>query len=290
MNGKTVRVFLVDGTSNGILTAEIMNWTGRITVTPRSMLAEFAKRNEAGRTGVYILAGEDVDNPGKNIVYIGESDDVLTRLKQHIKDTKKDFWNQTIIITSKDENLTKAHVRYLESRLIQITSQTKSVIVSNGTSTDTTQLPEPDIADMEYLLEQMQLLLPVLGFQFATPLPTISQQSTSTNPIFEMQYSGVSAKAQEIGDKFVVLKGSTARKSHTKSFPPPFIQIRATLEKNGSLVDHADPKTWVFSEDVPFSSPSAAAKVVGGASLNGRSMWKEKTTQKTYKEWQEAQV
>lgn len=300
MNGKTVRVFLADGTSNGILTAEIMNWTGRITVTPRSMLAEFAKRNEASRTGVYILAGEDTDNPDKNVVYIGESDDVLTRLKQHIKDPKKDFWNQTIIITSKDENLTKSHVRYLESRLIQITYQTKSVTISNGTSPDTTQLPEPDTADMEYFLEQIQLLLPVLGFQFASPLPTISQTSTipssqsntdSTNPIFTMKINDVNAKAQEIGDKFIILKGSFAREKVRKSLKSVYKQKRKELMDKGILVATNDDNTKLtFLDDVPLASPSTAACIIGGTSLNGREYWKEQVSQKTYKEWQEAQV
>lgn len=299
MYGKTVRIFLVDGSSHGIMTSEIMNWTGQITVTPRSKLSEFSKRKDSSRTGVYILVGEDTENPAQTKIYIGESDNILTRLQYHNQDQNKDFWNQTIIITSKDDNLTKSHVRYLESRLIQIIGKSKFVSLSNGTSPDASPLPESDIADMEYFLEQIQLLLPVLGFQFATPLPTISQKSSSTfitqdsdssSPIFEMKYTDAYAQAQEVGDKFVVLKGSIARKSHTKSFPAPFIQIRATLKKNGSLVDHTDPKTWIFADDVPFSSPSAAAKVVGGASLNGRDVWKEKTTQKTYKEWLEAQI
>ena len=119
MKGRTVRMYLVDGIPGGVMTVEIMNWTGMVTVAPRTQLADLATRTEIRRTGIYVLAG---DNPESSTlpeaIYIGESDSVWERLIQHSKDQAKDFWRRTVIITSKDDNLTKAHVRYLESRLI----------------------------------------------------------------------------------------------------------------------------------------------------------------------------
>jgi predicted GIY-YIG superfamily endonuclease len=300
MKGKTVRIFLVDGTPNGLLTAEIMNWTGKVTVAPRSQLPDLAKREEVNKTGVYVLAGENPTNPMQTSVYIGESDNVWKRLTQHAQDSKKDFWRRTIIITSKDENLTKAHVRYLESRLIQTTAQAKRAYLHNGTAPDVPQLPESDIADMEYFLRQVQMLLPVLGFSFASPLPTLTkqkvteqnsiQQNVVSSPVFFMNYSGVQAFAQEISNEFVVLKDSTVRKKHVKSLSSPYIQMRKQLYADGELVDSKKDGYWIFTQDVPFASPSTAANVVGGAPLNGRAVWKEKSTQKTYGEWQEEQI
>lgn len=52
MKGKTIRIYLVDGEPTGILTAEIINWTGKVLVAPRSQLADLAKRPEVKRTGV----------------------------------------------------------------------------------------------------------------------------------------------------------------------------------------------------------------------------------------------
>lgn len=49
------------------------------------------------------------------MAYIGEAEVIRDRLKQH---KAKDFWNAVVIFVSKDENLTKAHIRYLESRLL----------------------------------------------------------------------------------------------------------------------------------------------------------------------------
>lgn len=36
--GRSIRLFLVDGTPNGLLTAEIMNWTGHVLTSPCSKL------------------------------------------------------------------------------------------------------------------------------------------------------------------------------------------------------------------------------------------------------------
>lgn len=114
ITGRTIRLFLVDGSPNGGLTAEIMNWTGHVLSAPRASLVEVLKRAEANRTGVYFLVRSDPERLGQSVVYIGESDNVGDRLAQHNRDDSKNFWETTCIVTNKDANLTKAHVRYLE--------------------------------------------------------------------------------------------------------------------------------------------------------------------------------
>lgn len=295
MKGRTVKIYLVDGIPSGVMTAEIMNWTGKFTVAPRTQLADLAQRDELKRTGVYILAGQNPKDPTQEMVYIGESDNIWKRLIQHNNDTSKDFWGKTIIITSKDENLTKAHGRYLESRLIQIASQAQRAQVINGTNPETTSLPEPDIADMEYFLAQIQMILPVLGFTFAVPLPKInivqnSESPDSVSPVFHFNYAGSNAEAQEVNGEFIIFEGSTARKAHTNSLAESYIQIREKLLKEGKLVDSQNPDYWVFAQNVPLQSPSTAANIVGGASLNGRQHWKVKNTGESYAQWQDEQI
>jgi predicted GIY-YIG superfamily endonuclease len=295
MKGRTVKIYLVDGIPSGVMTAEIMNWTGKFTVAPRTQLADLAQRDELKRTGVYILAGQNPKDPAQEMVYIGESDNIWKRLIQHNSDSSKDFWGKTIIITSKDENLTKAHGRYLESRLIQIASQAQRAQVINGTNPEITSLPEPDIADMEYFLAQIQMILPVLGFTFAVPLPKIniaqdSQSPDSVSPVFHFNYAGSNAEAQEVNGEFIVFEGSTARKAHTNSLADSYIQIREKLQREGKLIDSPNPDYWVFAQNVPFQSPSTAANIVGGASLNGRQHWKVKDTGKSYAQWQDEQI
>lgn len=110
--GRSIRLFLVDGTSNGLLTAEIMNWTGHVLTGPRSKLSELVQRPECARTGVYFLIGPDPDDPLRNRVYVGESDDVAQRLKQHNRSEDqggKDFWERVCLVTSKGRCCINAH-------------------------------------------------------------------------------------------------------------------------------------------------------------------------------------
>ena len=292
MNGRTIRIHLVDGSPTGMLAAEIINWTGKVLVSPRSHLASLAKRDEAKRTGVYCLVGSDPDNRNLERVYIGESDKVLSRLAQHDKDDSKDFWTRTIIVTSKDENLTKSHVRFLESRLIQMVSEAGRAKLANNTAPPTPVLPEADVADMDYFLGQIQMILPVLGFSFLQPKPSFAveaQPDTAASPIFQFKAVGATAEAREINGEFVVMKGSTARKQGTPSWDT-YKTLRDDLVSEGKLVDAENPEYLVFADDVPFKSPSAAATVVRAGNTNGRKEWKEITTGKSYAEWQELQL
>ena len=117
MPGRSVRLFLVDGSPQGMRTAEVGNWTGLALVCPRTELARLGARLEVRRTGVYILVGPSESSPSGLAVYVGEGDEVWSRLASH--DDKRDFWTWVVIFVSKDDNLTKAHVRWLEATLIR---------------------------------------------------------------------------------------------------------------------------------------------------------------------------
>ena len=291
MKGKTIRLYLVDGVPTGILTAEIINWSGKVLVAPRAQLADLAQRPEVKRTGVYCLVGADPQAPSRDRVYVGEGDNVLVRLANHDKDESKDFWTRTAVVISKDENLTKAHGRYLESRLIEMTRTADRAILANGTSPEANPLPEPDVADMEFFLGQVQMILPVLGFNFLQPKPAHDQVAPTTgrSPRFVMKDVGTSATAVEGGGEFVVLKGSTARRQGVDSWTS-YRALRDQLVAEGKLIDGPDPDYYVFAEDVAFASPSAGAAVVAGRNTNGRRHWKVEATGQTYEGWHEAKL
>ncbi len=297
MTGRTIRLYLADGVPSGVVTAEIMNWTGKATVFPRSQLSDFANREDAKRTGVYFLVGENLENPLQDVVYVGESENVLDRLRIHNKDNDKDFWTRTIIFTSKDQNLTKGHIRYIESQFIRIITQSSRAKVHNGTNPDYTILPESDIADMRYFVEQMKLILPVLGFSFAMPLSSLQQLEPAPDeavqfdsPILEMKHSGVMAAAQEINGEFIVFKDSLVRNELASGLSGKNIdKIREEFINNGFLATDSDGFSKL-TQNVPFKSPSGAAQFVTGYSINGRTAWKVKGTDQTYADWQESQL
>ncbi|MGC5233064.1 GIY-YIG nuclease family protein [Streptomyces albogriseolus] len=297
MVGKQVRLFLVDGTPGGLFTAEIMNWTGHVLKGKREKLGEIRTRPEARRTGVYILLGDDPDSVGDRIAYIGQSDDVANRLIHH--DAKKDFWSEVVVITSKDTNLTSAHVRYLEARLIRLAmSIGRTSLVNGNEPTGGADLPEADASDMEYFIDQLRVLLPVLGIDMfrgretrATaagsessppPVPTTVQPTASPVFRFKRLKIGVNAQAQLIDGEFTVLAGSVVRAAmpdrdgFSESTARQY-KIRQELHRklleDGSIVIGADGIARL-TRDVVFSSPSAAGAIVqGSASINGREAW-----------------
>ncbi|WP_018993965.1 GIY-YIG nuclease family protein [Thioalkalivibrio sp. ALgr1] len=302
--GRSIRLFLVDGTPHGLLTAEIMNWTGHVLTGPRGKLSELVQRPECGRTGVYFLVGPDAENSARPQVYIGESDDVGKRLKQHNRTEEqggKDFWEKVCLITSKDQNLTKAHVKYLESLLIQQAQRVGRCTLVNGTRHDYIGLPEADQADMAFFLEQIRTVLPVLGFEFLRDSSrppsrdgaegsSLSADEAAASPRFRMIFPkyGITAYGQEAEGEFFVLEGSQARASWAApghSYQP----LHQRLLEEGVLVED-ETGLLRFSRDYAFSSPSAAAAMVVGRSANGRTEWKREDTGQTYGEWQEQVV
>lgn len=296
--GQSIRVYLADGTPGGLLTAEIMNWTGHIVAAPRSDLPALLRRPETSRTGVYLLLGDDPETFGGTVAYIGEGDDVGNRLRQHARAEEqggKDFWDRAIVLTSKDANLTKAHARYLESSFIALAQQARRSRLVNSTAPSPLPLPEADVSDMEYFIAQAKIILPVLGVNIlrapATAAMTTSGAvpgpATAVSPTFELQLrkEGITATAREVDGEFTVLEGSKARSTWTGA-QHAYKALHQKLVQEAALVPDPDGRTMRFARDQVFASPSAAAAVVVGRTSNGRNEWKIQGTGVSYGTWQ----
>lgn len=259
-------------------TAEISNWSGKSIAAPRSDLEHFLAREELAHPGVYILLGVDPES-GKPLAYIGEAESVSDRIKQH---KSKDYWNAAIAFVSKDENLTKSHIRYLEGRLIQIATAIGRYSIANSQASGS-KLPESDLNDMEVFLERITQLLPVLGSELLTPVVAVVQPVGAPSMLV-CKMKGAIANGTRTPNGFVVMKGSTAVKQlrdSAKTNGPWIITLRSELQENGSLVEQGE--FLVFTKDVEFSSPSAAAAVIHAGNAAGPLAWKD-SSGKTLKE------
>src|SRR5215831_9077684 len=165
MPSATIKLFLLHGDAKRLRTAELSNWTGKAVAGPRSELDGVLAREEATKSGVYFLSGIDPES-GKSALYVGEAESIRDRLRGHLD---RDFWNHIIFFTSKDENLTKAHIRYLEGRLIEQAKAAGRAVVMNGQSSGS-KLPESDREDMEIFLDRVHQLMPVLGADALLPI------------------------------------------------------------------------------------------------------------------------
>lgn len=281
MPSGTIKIFMVHGDPKRLRTAELLNWTGKAVAGPRSEFENVLDREESQKSGVYFLTGIDPET-GKGAVYIGEAESVRDRLKSHLD---RDFWNHVVFFTSKDENLTKAHIRYLEGRLIDQAKQAGRARVMNGQSSGA-RLPESDREDMEIFLEKIQQLLPVLGVEVLVPT-TATAGTKREHEFLSCEIKGLKATGRLTPNGIVVLAGSQAvlnDRPSSQKYPWP-LNMRHKLKEEGALVVKID--HLLFTQDVEFSSPSAAAAVIHGGHANGLIAWKNRDG-KTLKELESA--
>lgn len=268
MTSATIKLFLPHGDAKSLRTAEISNWTGKAIAAPRTELDELLAREELEKAGVYILIGSDpLTNAAR--AYIGEAEVIRERLKQH---KTKEFWVSAIVFVSKDENLTKAHVRFLESRLLAEATQIGRFTLEQNQAGGS-RLPESDREDMEVFLARIRQLLPVLGSDILAP---IIQPATNSQPggVLFCRIKGAEARGQRTPNGFVVLQDSTAvleERPSAESYPYVVAQ-RQQLIADGTLVEKDGYLT--FTKNAEFSSPSGAAVVIHGGSANGLTAWK----------------
>ena len=268
MTPATITLFLPRGDAKSLRTAEISNWTGKAIAAPRTELDDLLEREELERTGVYILTGSD---PRTNSPrgYIGEAEVIRERLRQH---RTKEFWVSAVVFVSKDENLTKAHARYLESRLLAEAAQVGRFAMEQNQAGGS-RLPESDRADMEVFLFRVRQLLPVLGSDLLAP---IAQPGASPprGGVLICRMKAAEARGQRTANGFVVFRGSTAVEAERPSAAnyPWLIAQRQQLIAAGTLIPKGG--VLVFTKDAEFASPSAAAVIIHGGRANGLTAWR----------------
>jgi len=298
--GKSIRIYLKDGTVTGIKFGEVVNQTIQSVSCPRMRIAELGTYTESQRPGVYFLFGED-EETGEAKVYIGEAENVYTRLQQHVGN--KEFWNDVIFFVSKDENLTKSHVKYLESRLIEIAFRIKRYKIENYNQATQSLLPAADRDAMEEFLTYVKLLIGVHGHKILEEVIAPQKKSTEiTVPITEatqnfietseplqlfMSISNLKASAIQTDEGIVVLKDSEATQNPTDSLGIGYRALRDKLIESGKIKSIGE--KCGFLENVLFNSPSAASSAVLGYNSNGRFIWKDKNG-KSLKEIEEQKI
>lgn len=276
----TIRLFLVDGTPQGIRLVERSQWTGVCLAFSRADYARARLRKEFDRTGVYLLTGPDPEGKGPDVLYVGEGDAVDVRLDTHQR--SKDFWTNAYVLTTTDDSLNKAHVRYLEARLVEIATTAGSVRLDNGTSPKVPWLSEPEVADMEGYLANMLLILPIVGVHaFEIPIVPDTTSGTAANDAgpspsrnkYLLNTQLTTAEGTDDPRGFTVFEGALGRRE-TKAMTPGYQALREKLRGEGVLVDHGSDQIRLARTYV-FDSPSSAASVLSGGSKNGRTEWKD---------------
>lgn len=269
--GKTIELFLVNGTADSLIIAELSNWNGKAIKIPRIEVSS-CYRDDITQAGVYFLFCKEDD--GSDSVYIGEAENIKERLVQHLRDYQSEketyYWSTAVVFIGRDLN--KALIRYLENRFVEIARASKRYLVLTKNTYRNTVMKESQVAVMEEFVDSVKILINAIGYKVLEPFAQMDASTTSVDDELLYITSGsVNAKGKVTAEGFVVFAGATVNeKMALKSLSP------GMLKQRQKLFDSSKVKNLITTEDILFSSSSAAADFILGYSVSGPRTWKTK--------------
>ncbi|WP_443713769.1 GIY-YIG nuclease family protein [Ruminococcus sp.] len=269
--GKSIELFLVNGTADSLIIAELSNWNGKAIKIPRIEVSS-CNRDDISQAGVYFLFCKEDD--GSDSVYIGEAENVKERLVQHLRDyqseKEKYYWNTAVIFIGRDLN--KALIRYLENRFVDIARESKRYVVLTKNTYRNTVMKESQIAVMEEFIDNVKILINALGYKVLEPLVQVNSSKTTIDDEMLFITSGsVNATGRVTTEGFVVYEGSILdNKNSVNSLGKGMKDLRQKLIESNKV------KNYVTKENILFSSSSSAASFILGYSVSGPQRWRTK--------------
>ena len=269
--GKSIELFLVNGTADSLIIAELSNWNGKAINIPRIEVSS-CNRDDISQAGVYFLFCKEDD--GSDSVYIGEAENVKERLVQHLRDyqseKEKYYWNTAVIFIGRDLN--KALIRYLENRFFDIARESKRYVVLTKNTYRNTVMKESQIAVMEEFIDNVKILINALGYKVLEPLVQVNSSKTTIDDEMLFITSGsVNATGRVTTEGFVVYEGSILdNKNSVNSLGKGMKDLRHKLIESNKV------KNYVTKENILFSSSSSAASFILGYSVSGPQRWRTK--------------
>ena len=297
MRPRSIKIFLLDGDPAGIRDAQISMSTIHAIAFRKLQLARVRdKYPDLSRAGIYLLLGFDELQPERLVAYIGQAESVAVRLGIHAGKADRNFWTDTIALVSKDENLTGSHARYVEARLIADAGLNPRWTLQNTQKpSEDGKLPPAEREEMEEFIDQTKTLVGALSCDLfkvitgpSTPFPGAAPMpGTAESPLFHYKGRGFEAKLLITPDRELVLqKDSKCRLKTTNTVPEGVTSLRSTLLEKSVLIEKDG--TLILTTDYIFRSVTAAAAMVVGASINGRTAWKL-TNGTTFADWESGQ-
>lgn len=269
--GKSIELFLVNGTADSLIIAELSNWNGKAIKIPRIEVSS-CDREDITQAGVYFLFCKEDD--GSDSVYIGEAENVKERLVQHLRDYQSEketyYWSTAVVFIGRDLN--KALIRYLENRFVEIARASKRYLVLTKNTYRNTVMKESQVAVMDEFVDNVKILINALGYKVLEPFAQMDSSTTSVDDELLYITSGsVNATGKLTAEGFVVFAGATVNeKMSLKSLSP------GMLKQRQKLFDSSKVENLITTEDILFSSSSAAADFILGYSVSGPRTWKTK--------------
>lgn len=279
VRGKSINLFLMDGTANGRIKCTLANWTGVAYRIPRTELEKCKERDDLKQSGVYFLFGTS-DQTGEDVVYIGQAgvrkngEGILFRLHEHKRNPDKDYWTEAVVFTTSNNSFGPTEISYLENRFCNLANNAKRYIIKNGNDPTSGHITEEKESELEEFIDNAKIVMGTLGHKVFEPLlqKSTSEENgvyaaTSGEPLFHFDRTKGKATGYPTSEGFVVLAGSVVATSIRQSCPE---NTRRFRKKYADKID----ENGVLRSDVLLSSPSAAAGFVSGSNQSGNVVWK----------------
>lgn len=276
VRGKSINLFLMDGTAVGRIKCTLANWTGVAYKIPRTEIDKCKEREDLKQSGVYFLFGIS-DDTGENIVYIGQAgarkngEGILYRLQEHKRDESKDYWTEAVVFTTSNNSFGPTEISYLENRFFNLAKDAKRYNVKNNVDPTSGHVTEGKESELEEFIEYAEIVMGTFGHRVfdsleEKPINKVEEDvEINDEPLLILKTTKAEAKGRRTNEGFVVYKGASVSVNPTKSCPETILNLRSKYTERV--------KDWVLIEDTLFTSPSAAAGFVTYASANGIIMW-----------------
>jgi len=276
VRGKSINLFLMDGTAVGRIKCTLANWTGVAYKIPRTEIDKCKEREDLKQSGVYFLFGIS-DDTGENIVYIGQAgarkngEGILYRLQEHKRDESKDYWTEAVVFTTSNNSFGPTEISYLENRFFNLAKDAKRYNVKNNVDPTSGHVTEEKESELEEFIEYAEIVMGTFGHRVfdsleEKPIYKVEEDvEINDEPLLVLKTTKAEAKGRRTNEGFVVYKGASVSVNPTKSCPETILNLRSKYTERV--------KDGVLIEDTLFTSPSAAAGFVTYASANGIIMW-----------------
>ncbi len=282
VRGKSINLFLMDGTAVGRIKCTLANWTGVAYKIPRTELDKCKERDDLKQSGVYFLFGTS-DQTGENVVYIGQAgirkngEGILYRLIEHKRNPDKDYWTEAIVFTTSNNSFGPTEISYLENRFVGMATEAGRYLVKNNNDPTMGNITEDKESELEEFIDYAKIVMGTLGHKIFEALA----EKSSTPKVKEIidddeltlfmkrnsRKSGklIEASCKQTREGFVILKGSLIETIDSESIPPGIKErrLKAKIDEHG-----------ILQENVLVNSPSYAAAFVIGGHANGLVEWK----------------
>ena len=297
--GKSINLYLMDGTAIGRIKCTLANWTGVAYKIPCTEIDKCKERDDLKQSGVYFLFGTS-DQTGENVVYIGQAgarkngEGILYRLQEHKRNPDKDYWTEAVVFTTSNNSFGPTEISYLENRFTNLALTAKRYAVKNGNDPTPGNITEEKESELEEFIDYSKIVMGTLGHRVFESLAEVKHTLEINSDIAiegdglmlhlkrKSRKSGqtIEADCKQTIEGFVVLKGSHIELNDSESIPPGIKESRqkAKVNENG-----------ILQEDAFFKSPSYAAAFVIGGHANGLTEWKT-ADGKTLKEIENSEV